>query len=117
MHSFCRHWLHSDTDKTRCVPSTLVKLRTVTGELAPMLGRGVVAIQVGAADTVKRERPRRKSSVWRRSKITCIMETGPSAERHRSLTHQNGEHGRNRMLTYKQCCSRWSQDRSHWGTR
>lgn len=82
-----------------------------------MLGRGVVAIQVGAADPVKRERPRRKSSVWRRSKITCIMETGPSAERHRSLTHQNGEHGRNRMLTYKQCCNRWSQDRSHWGTR
>lgn len=36
---------------TRLEP-TVVKLRTVTGELAPMLGRGVVAIQVGGGLSV-----------------------------------------------------------------
>lgn len=70
-----------------------------------------------AADTVKRERPGRQSFVWRRSKIPCIRETGPSAERHRLLTHLNRERSRNRMLIYNQCYSGWSQVKSHSGLR
>ena len=51
-----------------------------------------------AAGTVKRERIKRKSFLQKRSKTTCITESGQSAERRRSSTHPNGERSRNRIL-------------------
>lgn len=54
--------------------------------------------------------------MWR-SEAPYLMEKGLSAERCRLLTHLNGECSRNRMLICNQCCSGWSQGKSHSGIR